>query len=121
MSVVVGTLVVDLTANTARVISGMDKAGQNAKTSADNIARSFERVDFHEARGAIALLGDEIGVRLPRHVQSFLAQLPGVEKAMAAAFPVLAVTMIGEKIFEAADKVSHFGSEIRNMQHEFDD
>lgn len=121
MSVVVGTLVVDLTANTASFVSGLDKAGQQAKNSSDDIKGAFDKIDFSEARGGIALLGEEIGVHLPRHVQTFLAKLPGVATAMSAAFPLLAVTMIGEKIFEAAEKVSHFGDEIRKMQHDFDD
>src|SRR5579863_4108866 len=42
MSITVGTLVVDLQANTASFVTGMDKAGQIALTSGKNIQKAFE-------------------------------------------------------------------------------
>jgi lambda family phage tail tape measure protein len=44
MSISVGTLIVDLQANTASFVSGMDKAGQIALTSTKNIKKAFEEM-----------------------------------------------------------------------------
>lgn len=104
MSIVVGTLQVDLVANTASFQSDMGKQPAVAKLTAGGIQKAFDSLDFGEARGGLMLLGEEMGVHLPRHVNSFLSTLPGVGAAMSAAFPVLAVVMLGEKVMDAVDK-----------------
>jgi len=53
MSVSVGTLIVDLQANTASFVSGMDKAGQIALTSSKNIQRAFSAI----GTGILTVLG----------------------------------------------------------------
>jgi len=54
------------------------------------------------------VLGEEIGVHLPHHVQSFLATLPGVAPALAAAFPALAIVAIGAAILEGSKKLAEW-------------
>src|SRR4029077_4841742 len=44
MSITVGTLIVDLQANTASFVSGLDKAGQIALTSSKNWKKAFDEM-----------------------------------------------------------------------------
>lgn len=60
---------------------------------------------FHEAQGEAALLGEITGVRLPRHVRSFLAEMPGVSTALSAAFSATAVFFLIDAVVQAAEKI----------------
>src|SRR5579859_5776384 len=106
MAVDIGTLTINLVTNTASFEGGMDKASQLAKKAARGIQSDLDGIDTSEARGGIMVLGEEIGIHLPRHVQAFVAKLPGVGAAMSAAFPVLAVVAIGKAIVDFTEKLS---------------
>jgi hypothetical protein len=49
---------------------------------------------MHEAKGELALVGEETGITIPRHIRGFVAELPGVGKALEAAFSATAVLFI---------------------------
>jgi hypothetical protein len=83
------------------------KALQDANVEVKNFARQT-RQSSEEARASIALLGDEIGVRLPRHLRSFVAELPGVGMALSAAFNGVAVIGLALVIVEATKKLAEF-------------
>lgn len=78
----------------------MTLAGEEAKFS------------MYEARGEVGLLGEEIGVKLPRHVRSFLVELPGVGAAMSAAFSITAVGFLITALVEISEKASEFAASI---------
>lgn len=68
-----------------------------------------------EARGEAGLLGEAFGIHLPRHVRSFLAELPGVGTALAAAFTATAVLFIIDAVVQLVEKIAEFaksGEEI---------
>jgi hypothetical protein len=72
---------------------------------------------MREARGTLALLGEDVGIRLPRHLQTFVAGIPGVSGALAAGFaPIAVLTLIDvidkipAKIAELEDYFAHFGA-----------
>ena len=67
--------------------------------------RGEMKADIHEAQASIALLGEEVGVKLPRHLRSFVAELPGVAQAMSAAFSGAAVIGLGMIAVEQAKKI----------------
>lgn len=115
---VVGTLTVDLVANTASFEGTMSKASGTARRSSREIQDSFNKMNFGEARGGIMVMDELIGIHLPRHVQSFVAMLPGVGAAMEAAFPVLAVVAIGVAIGEAAEKMVKFKEEAQKVAND---
>ena len=79
----------------SEIHEGMRKAGYSAK----------------EAKGEIGLLGEATGVHLPRHVRSFVAELPGVGKALTAAFSATAVLFVIEAIVQATEKLTEWISE----------
>jgi lambda family phage tail tape measure protein len=99
--IVVGTLRVDLVANTATFTPGLDDATKKAKKAAQDIENEFDNVDLHEAKGSVALLGEMIGIHLPRHVRSFLAELPGISTVMANAFAAVAVIALADALYKA--------------------
>jgi hypothetical protein len=55
-------------------------AGHQAEEAGEEMVDAAEKSSkaTGEARGEAALLGEAFGVRLPRHVRSFVAELPGV-------------------------------------------
>jgi hypothetical protein len=81
----------------------LDKLGSGAKSAGTAVKK-----EMTEARGTIMVLGEEIGVHLPRHVQKFVAGLPGVASAMSAAFDAVAIFAIGAAIVEITKKVYEF-------------
>ena len=121
MPVNLQTLSVNLVANTASFEQGLSKAQKQAQAAAGNIQDSLNNVDLSEARGGIMLLGDEIGIKLPRHVQTFLATLPGVSAAMAAAFPLLAVAALGVALVDLSEKVEKHAQELTKAKIEMAD
>ena len=65
-----------------------------------------QAVALHEARGAAALLGEETGVRLNRHLRSVLATSETLGPILQAAFPVVAAIGFFEVIKQGAEKLS---------------
>ncbi|HEX6822675.1 MAG TPA: hypothetical protein VF123_11505 [Candidatus Sulfotelmatobacter sp.] len=65
-----------------------------------------------EARGEAALLGEAFGIHLPRHVRSFLAELPGVNQALSAAFSATAVLFVANAVVELSKKLSEAVAEF---------
>src|SRR5205807_1181391 len=70
------------------------------------LAGTQARESMYQARGEAALLGEEFGIRLPRHVRSFIAELPGVGSALSAAFSATAVLFIIEALVKLTEKAS---------------
>src|SRR5258706_9148795 len=54
---------------------------RSTKQMADDVGSSS-----NEARGTLMLLGEEVGVHIPRHLQSAIAKLPGFGTALNLAF-----------------------------------
>lgn len=75
-----------------------------------NLAGDKVKASMYEARGEIALLGEEMGVRLPRHVRSFVAELPGVGEAMTAAFSATAVLFLLQALVGGAKKLTEWAA-----------
>jgi Lambda phage tail tape-measure protein (Tape_meas_lam_C) len=103
VSAKVATAYVELVAQTASFKKAMGEAqGLVRETSAKM------RADMTEAKGSIALLGEEVGVHMPRHLRTFVAGLPGVATAMSAAFNAVAVFALLNVVVETGRKVVEF-------------
>ena len=87
-----------------------EDTGKKAENAADDVEDAGKRTvaSSREARAEVALLGEEFGIRLPRHVRSFVAELPGVGAAMEAAFSATAILFLAQALVQATDKVSNF-------------
>jgi len=104
VSNIVAELAIDVSANTASFDSSMDKVVGSAQKGAQGIQSAFDSQDFsmREARGGLMILEEEFGVRLPRELNTLIAQIPGVGAAFEAMLPVIgvvaAITVIGTLI-----------------------
>lgn len=96
----------DTNSYTASVKAAKAELGgfEQSATSAGKVARQ----QFADARGTVMVLGEEIGVHLPRHVQAFVAKLPGAASALSAAFSATAVIAIGVAVVDAGKKIYEF-------------
>lgn len=110
---VVAQLSVQVDANTVRLRTEMDKAAASTRAAARTM-----RAEVQEARGTIMVLGEEIGIHLPRHVQKFVASIPGIAPALSAAFSTVAVVAIGAAAVEAGKKLYEFYEKSKHASEE---
>ena len=110
MAEVAGEVKLVLSADGTSWSAALDKAQRdlNKLKGATTDAARVTRAEMTEARHAIHLVGDEIGIHVPRAVQGFIAKLPGVAEVMASAFSAAAVIALGMAIVEAGKKVYEF-------------
>ena len=96
--------------NVGQLGDALDETGQKAGEAANEVEDSMSKstVNIREARGEVALLGEEFGVRLPRHVATFVAEMPGVGEALEAAFSATAVLFVLEAVVKLTEKVTDF-------------
>jgi hypothetical protein len=100
----VSELYVELTASTAKFKSAMGEASNEAGRFSQRM-----RAETTEARHGIHLLSEDIGLKIPRALQGVIAGLPGVSKAINAAFSSIAVIAFAEVAIESFKKVEeHF-------------
>jgi hypothetical protein len=96
--------------NVGQLDTALEEAGTSAVVAGEEIDGAMVKstVNIREARGEAMLLGEAFGVHLPRHVNSFIATLPGVGEALSAAFAATAVLFIIEAIVKLTEKTTEF-------------
>ena len=110
----VGDAILRFLGDSTQLDTKFDEVGPNAEKAfapaAEAVEEASQRMQgsMREARGEARLLGEEFGIRLPRHVSNFVAELPGVGEAMSAAFSATAVLFITQALVQATDKLSNF-------------
>ena len=133
----VGALIIKLQAETAqfredmgKVKSDLDDLGNKGGEAGGKMAEGMG-----EARGGLMLTEDMVGVRLPRHLNALIAQIPGVGAAFATMLPIVGVfvaieiiTKLIEKHKEAAEAAQklheaeeNFGTAVENVFNKLDD
>jgi hypothetical protein len=113
MAIEVGDAVYRFLGNTQNIdeaFKHIDDGVANLPPVPDEVPESIKLTgeQLREARGEARLLGEEFGIRLPRHVSNFLATLPGVGEAMSAAFSATAILFVAQALVQASDKLSNF-------------
>ncbi len=88
----------------------LDGVGPSATSAGEHISRGMERArsSTYEAKGEAALLGEMFGIHLPRHVRTFVAELPGIGTALSAAFSATAILFLIEALAQGAEKLSEW-------------
>lgn len=115
MAEAAGSVKIILAVDSTSYSAALEKAKSQLKQLEGGVhsAAATTKHEMTEAKGTIALLGEQIGIALPRHIRSFIAELPGVASAMSAAFSAVAVVGIGLAIYEAGKKVYEFAEKNR--------
>jgi len=80
---------------------GTDEATRASKQMADAFKQSSG-----EAKASLALLSEEIGVGIPRHLRVVIAELPGVGQALNAAFSSVAALALIEVLVKIVEKIT---------------
>ena len=78
----ISSLYVLLGLNTVDFEKGAEDAKRIANRAAGDIDKSFASIT--EGRGGLMLAEDAIGIRLPRHLNTLIAKIPGVAAAFSA-------------------------------------
>ena len=98
-----------------RSMSGMEgqavRSARAMSTGMDDMG-----VEMYQARGAAMMLESQIGMKLPRAVNTFLARNALIGPALEMAFGGAAVVAIGVAIFEASKKFGWFGEETEKAK-----
>src|SRR5947209_16142993 len=124
MSVLVGSLSVDLVCRLLLEKKNLGKAAQGARGAFDDIKKSARGMGdgisgaTHEGRAAIALLGEEVGIRVPRHLRHFILELPGVGTALNAAFSSVAVVALIGLVVQAGEKLHKYWESLSKLSSE---
>jgi hypothetical protein len=117
VSTTIGEVNINLRLSTAQfktdVRNGSSEARNATKKMKEDIAD-----DTGEAKASLALLGEEFGIKIPRHIRAFITELPGVAPALDAAFNSVAVVALIGVIVEAAQKVKEFWESLGKLSAE---
>jgi hypothetical protein len=102
----VGALIIKLQTETAQFREDMGKVKKELADLGDNAQDSGDKLDksFTEGRGGLMLVEDLVGVRLPRHLNSLITQIPGVSAAFAMMLPIAGVLVFIEIIGKVIEK-----------------
>lgn len=98
------------------VQEGFKDAAKEGNKAADEIASAGKRsaASLREAKGEAALLGEEFGIHLPRHVRTFIAEIPGVGAALSAAFAATAILFVVQALDQATKKLADWIFQVKD-------
>ncbi len=99
----VASAYVDLVARTAAFKAAMDEAGMQARAFGNQM-----RAETQKSREAVRLLSEDIGVRIPRGLQTVISKMPMVTTAMNAAFDAVIVFALIDVVVKAGEKIYEF-------------
>jgi hypothetical protein len=114
MAIEIGDAVLKFLGDSTNLDTKFDEVQPNAEKAFGGAAEAVEEgtgrmtTSMGEARGEAALLGEAFGVHLPRHVRTFIAELPGVGEALSAAFSATAILFVAQALAQATQRVTAF-------------
>jgi hypothetical protein len=121
----VWVLSVDLQTKTATFQSGLADAAKSARgafseiRSGSNAMGKEMGTNMFEARHSVMILGEELGIKLPRALTAFIAGLGPVGAALEAAFPFLAIALGATLLIEHLVKMREEGQKLTDDQLKF--
>src|SRR5262249_11882575 len=89
---------------------GSNAVSQNIRKLGQDVKNSTS-----EATGTLALLGEQIGITIPRHLRTFIAEIPGVGAALDAAFSSVAILALAGLIGEIVSKLREFQKQAEDV------
>lgn len=116
----VGALIVKLRAETAEFREEMGKVKSDLnslKGGADEAGEGITR-NMTSSRESVMLLGEEVGVHMPRALSMFISKLDGVGAAMEMAFPIIGIVAIVGIIGKLIEKHEEYVAALRKSADE---
>jgi hypothetical protein len=104
----IGQVSINLRMNLVQLKTDVQDGNKAIKDSMDKLKADVGN-SSGEARGSLMLLSEEIGVHIPRHLQSAIAALPGFSTALNAAFGTIAVVAMIEVLVKIVEKIQDLG------------
>jgi hypothetical protein len=103
--------------------SSLEDVAKKAVTGGDSFSGLEAKVDrtqhsMLEARHSVMLLGEELGVHVPRAVSVLISEIGPVGAALELAFPVLGALALAAVVEQLADKSSKLAAELRKTSAE---
>lgn len=100
--------------------AAVEDSSRRIKTAMDSAGSAPQKLQYsmRDAREATRGLGEEIGVRMPRFVGTFISGLSGVGPALAAAFSVVAVIGFAQVLSQIPDAIDKIVGKISGWTKE---
>jgi hypothetical protein len=100
-------------ASTGVISASLTKMGDGGAAGSKGIhlvndSLKMTRSEINESKGSIAMLGEMLGVHIPRHARGLIASLDMIGPALNTAFNAVAVVAIGMAFVEAGKKLYEF-------------
>jgi len=100
-------------ASTGAITASLTKMGDGGAAGSKGIhlvndSLKMTRSEINESKGSIAMLGEMLGVHIPRHARGLVASFEMIGPALNAAFNAVAVIAIGMAFVEAGKKLYEF-------------
>ena len=114
-------------ANVGEASDGLSQMAAVTQKATSEMGGSFEKLEsnvdraqhsVYEAREAVTLLGEEVGVRLPRAVASLLARIGPLGAVLEVAFPVLGALALVDVVSKLIEKHEKYAQELRKSAEE---
>lgn len=103
--------------------AGMDDMVATTQASTQRVSESFKEMatetkfSMGEAKGSLALISEEVGVKIPRHLRGFIAEMPGVGAALSAAFSGIAIIALLEVLDKAIEKFTEWRESAEKIEN----
>jgi hypothetical protein len=107
----IATLTVLLQANSAQFETKMAQARATAQREARAITREMQQTS-KESRQAMELLGDSIGIRLPRELRKVISETSLIGPAIATAFKASVIAAVATEIIGLVPKIEAAATEL---------
>lgn len=107
----IATLTVLLQANAAQFQQQMASARSTAQREAHEMSRAMRESSL-ESRESMALLGESIGVRLPRELRRVIAETSLIGPAFALAFKASIIAAVAAEVINLIPKIRALADEI---------
>jgi hypothetical protein len=126
----VGALQSGMTQGAAAVATGteamsvsFDEARAHSEALEASLSESMRASsrEITEARHAMHGFGEEIGIHVPRFVQSFVAEIGGVGPLLATAFTPIAIVGLASVLADAGKKAYDFYQDVYNLKSSFEE
>jgi hypothetical protein len=109
----VGALIIKLQAETAQFREDMGKVKADLNGLKGGASETGSAFDYSmgEAKGSLMLVEESVGVHIPRHLNTLIAQIPGVGQAFALMLPVAGVAAAIMVVVELVEKLNKLKEE----------